>query len=557
MAKQITNELVFAPLGGVGEIGMNLYLYGYGPPRKRQWLMVDLGVTFPGDYEPGIDLIMPDIRFIEENREKLVGIVLTHAHEDHFGAVPELWQRLRAPLYATPFTAALLRAKLIEDGREGEVDVTEVSLRARLDVGAFNIEFVEVAHSIPEPNALVIRTPAGSVFHSGDWKIDPEPIVGRPLDEAQMQKLGAEGIDALVCDSTNAMRDGASVSEGAVAAVLARLIAEAEQRVAITTFASNVARLRSAVAGAQKAGRHVVVVGRAMNRILQVARETGYFPEGVETLSDEEYGYLPREKVVALCTGSQGEPRGALARIAADSHPTVTFAPGDTVIFSSRTIPGNEKSVLRVQNRLVDLGVDIVTDADALVHCSGHPRRDELSRMYEWLRPRVAVPMHGEPMHLAAHAALARSLGVEHVVESRNGKVVRLCPDPPGEVGEVTSGRLYKDAQVLLAEDTNTLAERRKLAFAGTVSVSLTLTAKGEMRGEPQFSYWGLPSEDRDGVPMAEVVLGAINGALDGIPRPRKRDSGVVGEAVRRAVRANLNRAWGKKPLCAVLVTVV
>lgn len=551
------DELVFLPLGGIGEIGMNLYLYGYGPEHDRQWLMVDLGVTFGGEYEPGIDLIMPDIGFIEEERANLRGILLTHAHEDHFGAVIDLWPRLRAPVFATPFTAALLNAKLIENGREGDVPVTEIARKTRMDIGPFNIELVDMAHSIPEPNGVVIRTPAGTVFHSGDWKFDPDPITGPPMDEARLRALGDEGVDVLVCDSTNALRDGISPSESDVAKGLAEAVAGAQQRVAITTFASNVARLRSAIAAAHAADRHVVVVGRAMNRTLLVAKETGYLAENTELLSDEEFGYLPRDKVLALCTGSQGEPRAALARVAGDTHPKVTFAPGDMVIFSSRTIPGNEKSVSRIQNILVDRGVELVTDADALVHCSGHPRRGELEMLYSWLSPKAVIPMHGEARHLVSHAAFARERGVKNVVEARNGTMIRLCPGPAERIGEAPTGRLYKDGRILLDEDSNTVSERRKLSFAGTVTVSLVLSSKGELLDDPLFSFWGLPEHDEAGEAMAEIVYDAIIGALDGIPKPRRKNSGMVGEAIRRGVRAAVNQAWGKKPLCAVLVTVV
>ena len=343
------------------------------------------------------------------------------------------------------------------------------------------------------------------------------------------------------------MREGVSPSEADVAKTLTRIISEAEHRVAITTFASNVARLRSAIEAANSAGRHIVVVGRAMLRTLQVARETGHLPGDIELLSSQDYGYLPRNKVVALCTGSQGETRGALARIAGDTHPNVTLAPGDKVIFSSRTIPGNEKAVGRVQNNLVSQGIELVTDEDELVHCSGHPRRGELKKMYDWVQPRIAVPMHGEARHLAAHAELAMSLGVENVVEARNGALIRLAPDPAEIIDEAPAGRLYKDGHIMLEAGSNTLSERRKLAFAGTVSVSLLLSANGELRTEPLIAYWGLPESTDDGVSMANIVFDAINGALDGIPRRRRNDSGLVGEAVRRAVRSGINRAWGKK----------
>jgi len=551
------DELVFLPLGGVGEIGMNLYLYGVGPSYHRHWLMVDLGITFPGEREPGIERILPDTRFIEEERGSLSGIVLTHAHEDHFGAVIDLWPRLKAPVYATPFTAALLRARLIEKGLENEIPLIEVPLKGRLDIGPFDVEFITMAHSIPEPNGLVIRTSVGTVFHTGDWKLDPHPVLGEPLDEKRIRQLGEEGVDVLVCDSTNALREGISPTEADVARTLKKIILGAEKRVAVTTFASNVARLRSVITAAHEADRHVVIAGRAMLRTLQVARETGYLPEGTELLSDDEYGYLPRDKVVALCTGSQGESRGALARIAGDSHPRITFSPGDQVIFSSRTIPGNEKGVSWIQNRLIDAGIDVITDDDALVHCSGHPRQGELEQLYGWVRPAAAIPMHGEARHLAAHARLALSFGVKTVAEARNGSLIRLSPAPVEQFDNAPSGRLLLDGNILVEDGNQAIRERRKLAVMGTVSVSLVLSKGGDILGEPVIAFHGIPEEDKDGDPMEEIILDSIFGALDGIPRPRKKNTDLAGESVRRAVRAGINQVWGKKPLCSVLVTVV
>ncbi|MFQ5625551.1 MAG: ribonuclease J, partial [Methyloligellaceae bacterium] len=389
---------------------MNLYLYGFGPSAERSWLMVDMGVTFAGPAEPGIDVILPDIRFIEEECDNLAGIILTHAHEDHFGAVMSLWPKLRAPLYATPFATALLRAKLIEQGMEGDIPIEEIPTRSKLDIGPFHVELVDMAHSIPESNGLLIQTGAGSAFHTSDWKLDPTPVAGAATDERRLRKIGKEGVDALICDSTNAMRDGLSPSEADVAKTLGDIISSAPQRVAVTAFASNVARLRSAMDAAVAADRHIVIVGRAMKRVVQVAEETGYLPSGYDLLTEDDYGHLPREKVMALCTGSQGEGRAALARIAAGNHPRVSLTRGDLVLFSSRTIPGNEKAVGRVQNNLVDMGVKVITDRDAMIHVSGHPRRGELKKLYSWLKPETMVPMHGEARHLEAQADLAESL---------------------------------------------------------------------------------------------------------------------------------------------------
>lgn len=550
------DELVFLPLGGVGEIGMNLYLYGYGPPGRYQWIMLDLGVAFGGEYEPGIDLVFPDITFIEAERKSLAGILLTHAHEDHFGAVIDLWPRLKVPVYATPFTAALLKAKLAANGQDNAVPVTVIPRKARLDIGPFNVELVDVAHSIPEPNAVVLRTPAGIVFHSGDWKLDPDPVVGPPTDGKRIAEVGDEGVLALVCDSTNAMREGLSASETQVADAIATIIRESPERVAVTTFASNVARLISVIRGAHAAGRHVVVVGMAMHRTLDVAREVGLLDPGIELLSEDDYGYLPRDKVLCLCTGSQGEPRGALARIASDSHPRVTFAAGDRVIFSSRTIPGNEKAVGRVQNGLVDMGVEVITDEDGLVHVSGHPRRGELQQMYKWVRPRIAVPMHGEARHLAAHAALARAAGVKHVLQARNGTLLRFGPGEAAIIDEAPAGRLHKDDKLLVDGEAESIRARRRLAFAGAVLVSLAMTSRGDLVGEPRVDFSGVPGEEEGAAMLEDLAHDAASGAFGSIPRSRRRDPDLVAEAVRRAVRAEINSIWGKKPVCIVHVHV-
>src|SRR4051794_2107501 len=381
-------ELLFAPLGGVGEIGMNLALYGLGDGGKRTWMAVDLGVSFAGDDLPGVNLIMPDVAFLIENRRNLAGLVLTHAHEDHFGALMDLWPKLRCPVYATPFTAALFEAKRLSEPLAPDVPVKVPPLGSRFDVGPFNVELVSVAHSIPESNALIIRTPLGNVLHTGDWKLDPTPIIGPPTDVAKLKALGDDGCLALIGDSTNAVREGRSPSEADVAKTLAELIKNAPGRVAVTTFASNVSRIRSVADAARAADREVIVVGRAMERVVQVARETGYL-DGVQDFRGIDiYGYLPPDKVVALCTGSQGEPRAALARIAQNEHPEIALSPGDRVIFSSRTIPGNEKEVGRIINGLIDQGIEVITDRTHLVHVSGHPRKAELEDMLRWVRPR-------------------------------------------------------------------------------------------------------------------------------------------------------------------------
>jgi ribonuclease J len=551
-------ELVFAPLGGIGEIGMNLSVYGVGDGARRQWLIVDCGVSFASEeHLPGIDLILPDIRYLIEERRNILGLVLTHGHEDHMGALIDLWPRLNVPLYATPFTAALFEARRLSEPGAPEIPVKVVPLGGRLPLGPFDVEFINVAHSIPESNALAIRTPAGIVLHTGDWKIDPTPLIGAPTDQAKLTALGDEGVLALIGDSTNAVRDGRSPSESDVARTLAELIRTAPARVAVTTFASHVGRIRAVADAARAAGREVVVVGRAMERVVQVARETGYL-DGVQDFRGvETYGYLPPDKVVALCTGSQGEPRAALARIAEDEHPEITLARGDRVIFSSRTIPGNEKAVAGVINGLVAQGVEVITDRDHLVHVSGHPRRAELLDMIGWVRPKILIPAHGEALHLAEHAKLARQAGVPHVLLCRDGDLVRLAPEGAEIIDEVPAGRLYKDGALLVDAESRTVAARRRLSFAGMVSVALALSEKGALVADPEIELIGIPETDAAGRLMADIARDAVEETFETLPKPRRSDPDSVAEAVRRAVRSAIAERWNKKPICHVHVLVV
>jgi ribonuclease J len=550
-------ELVFAPLGGVGEIGMNLSIYGLGDERRRTWLAVDLGVSFAAEeHLPGVDLILPDIRYLVEERNNIAGLVLTHAHEDHFGALLDLWPRLKVPVYATPFSAALLERKCADETGAPKIPVNVVSLGSRFNVGPFDIELVTMAHSIPESNALVIRTSAGTVLHTGDWKIDPTPLLGDPTDEKKLRALGEEGCLAVVGDSTNAVREGRSPSEADVAKTIAELVKNARGRVAVTTFASNVARLRAVAEAARAADREVVVIGRAMDRIVQIARETGYL-EGVQDFrSVDAYGYLPPKKVVALCTGSQGEPRAALSRIAEEQHPEVTFSAGDRVIYSARTIPGNEKAVGRVINLLIEQGVEVITDRTHLVHVSGHPRCAELEDLIGWVKPKVLIPVHGEALHLHEHAALARRCGVRDVVRCRNGDLVQLSPHVR-IIDEVPAGRIYKDGTLLVEADARTIAERRRLSFAGAISVALSITDRGDMAEGPSLDLIGIPERDREGRSMHEVVHDAVVQTFESLPRGLRRDPDSIAEALRRAVRAAVAERWGKKPMCHVHVLPV
>jgi ribonuclease J len=551
-------ELVFAPLGGIGEIGMNLSIYGVGDGGRRQWLIVDCGVSFASEENlPGIDLILPDIRYLIAERRNIVGLVLTHGHEDHMGALIDLWPRLNVPLYATPFTAALFEARRLSEPGAPQIPVNVVPLGGRLTLGPFDVEFINVAHSIPESNALAIRTPAGTVLHTGDWKIDPTPVLGAPTDQAKLTALGEEGVLALIGDSTNAVRDGRSPSESDVARTLAELIRTAPARVAVTTFASHVGRIRAVADAARAAGREVILVGRAMERVAQVARETGYLDGVTDFRGVETYGYLPPDKVLALCTGSQGEPRAALARIAEDEHPEVTLARGDRVIFSSRAIPGNEKAVARVINGLVTQGVEVITDRDHLVHVSGHPRRAELLDMIGWVKPKILIPAHGEALHLADHARLAHQAGVPHVLVCRNGDLVRLAQDGAEIIDEIPSGRVYKDGALLVSAEARTVAARRRLSFSGVVSVALAVTETGALAADPEIELIGIPETDAAGRLMADIARDAVEETFETLPKPRRGDPDGVAEAVRRAVRSAIGARWNKKPICHVHVLVV
>ncbi|MGA8447809.1 MAG: ribonuclease J [Roseiarcus sp.] len=551
------SELVFAPLGGLGEIGMNCALYGYGPANARQWLMVDLGVAFAGEDLPGVDLIMPDLSFIEKAKKNLVGIVITHAHEDHIGALAELWPDLGAPVYMTRFAAGLAEARRLGEPGAPKIPLRIVAQGEKVAIGPFVVEFIAVAHSIPESTALAIRTPAGLVVHTADWKIDPSPIIGLPTDEARLKALGDEGVLALVCDSTNVLREGESPSERDVAKTLAWLIGEAKGRVVVTTFASNVARLRSAAEAGFAAGRQVCILGRAIERVVAVARECGMLDGVPPFLGMDAFERLPRDRILALATGSQGEPRAALARMAEDEHPTAELSAGDTVIFSSRTIPGNEKAVGKIINAFATARVEVITDRTALVHVSGHPRRAEMAKMYAWVRPRIAVPAHGEPLHLSEHAAFAIAQGVPQVLRAFDGDLIRLAPGHVSASGSVASGRRLKDGAILLPADQESVGQRRRLAFAGVVSVALALTPKGEMAGDPDVMIAGLPERTREGAAIDALIDDAIFEAFEGLPPGKRRDSDVVSSAIERAVRNSVNAVWSKKPQVHVLVVEV
>ena len=555
MAKQ--EELVFLPLGGVGEIGMNLALYGYGTKEKRQWIIVDCGVTFPGPDLPGVDLVLPDIRFLASERQNIKGMIITHAHEDHYGAMNDLWPGLNVPVYASPFTAGMLEAKRNFEGDRAEIPITIFKAGDRINIGPFEVEAVGVNHSIPEPMSLVIRTPLGNVVHTGDWKIDHAPALGPLTDEQRFRQIGDEGVLALMCDSTNAMREGVSPSEEEVSEGLRKVIEGAEGRVAITTFSSNVGRIRSIAQAAEAAGREVLLLGSSLKRVVAVARDIGIMDDIKPFIAEDEFGYIPRDKVVVILTGSQGEPRAALAKISRDEMRNVAFTKGDTVVFSSRTIPGNEKAILDIKNALIEQGIRIVTDSDALVHVSGHPRRNELLKMYEWTRPQILIPVHGEAAHLTAQAELGASAGISQIPHVRNGNVVRLAPGPAEVIDDAPHGRVFKDGKLIGDFEEMGIGDRRKLSFVGHVAVSVLLDNRYDFLGDPDVVPYGLPEFDDEGEDMEDTLYDAVLSAVESIPRARRKDLDMVREAVRRAVRSAANQAWGKKPVVTVFLTRV
>lgn len=549
------NTVYFLPLGGSGEIGMNLNLYGFGPEEDRKWIIVDCGVTFGDLSTPGVDVILPDPRFIEERKHQLLAIVLTHAHEDHMGAVAYLWERLRCPIYATPFTAYLMRDRLAERGLLGEAKVREIALTGRFDIGPFDLELITLTHSIPEPNGLAIRTPAGLVLHTGDWKIDPEPLIGAPTDPEAIKALGREGILAMVCDSTNVFTPGEAGSEGSVRENMTKVIAEQKGKVAIAAFASNVARLETAILAAEANGRRVCLLGRSMHRMASAAKSVGLLQSCAPFIEEGEAGYFPADKIAFVCTGSQGEPRAALSRMADGNHPNITLTKGDTVIFSSRIIPGNERGIFEMMNKLALRGVKIITERDRHVHVSGHPCRDELKQMYEWAKPRVAIPVHGEPRHLIEHADYARTLGVPSALIPCNGSLIAISADGARIVDETPAGRLHLDGNFIVEDDAPSMRERRKLAYAGMISVAIAISGKGEIVSGPDIRALGIPDcADNELDVFLDALADSAERAIAQLGGKARRDEDEVEEAVRQAVRREANRLWGKKPVVEAMV---
>jgi ribonuclease J len=540
----VAGDLAFLPLGGTGEIGMNLNLYRYG----GKYLAVDCGIGFGGNEIPEAEIIMPDPGFIAERRDRLVGLVITHAHEDHVGAVAHLWRQLRCPVYATPFTAAVLRRKLAEAQLLNEVKVHVIVPGGSFELAPFKLQFIRVAHSTPEAQALAITTPAGVVVHTGDWKLDPHPLVGPPTDEAAFEALGDAGVLALVCDSTNALVEGHSGSEGDVRRSLTTLIRGLTGRVVVTCFASNVARVETVAIAARDAGRSVALVGRSLRNLEAAARETGYLKSLPDFISDDRIEDVPDDNLLILITGSQGEPRSALSRVAADSHQTLSLGEGDTVIFSSRMIPGNEKAIATVQDNLVRRGVQVMTDADHMVHVSGHPARDEMRRLYKLVRPKFSVPVHGEWRHLAAHAALARDLGVEAVM-MEDGDILSMAPGRPEIIDSAPVGRLALDGNRVVPLQGGVMAARRRMLFNGMVLGSLAVDEGGRVMGRPKVSAPGL-FEPED--PESDRISREFGSAVADLPASMRRDDDALLDAAKAALRRTLGKRLGKRPLVDV-----
>ena len=546
------DDLVFLPLGGSGEIGMNLNLYGHA----GKWLMVDLGMSFTDGQVPGVDLVFPDPKFIVERRDDLLGLILTHGHEDHIGAAPHLWPMLRCPIWATAFTAELVKNKLAERGLLEDAEIHIAKPEVEIVLGPFRVRYVPLAHSIAEGNGLTIETPAGTVFHTGDWKLDRDPIIGSPSTPEELTAIGDKGVLAMVGDSTNVFTAAESGSETAVKEALVEQVKAVKQRALITTFASNVARVDTIGEVAKATGRHLVAVGRSLGRVIAAAKATGYLQNLPKLVDEEDAGHLPRDKVLLMTTGCQGEPRAALSRIASGEHKHIGLTAGDTVIFSSKIIPGNELVIGALVNTLVIKGVHVITEKDAFVHVSGHPGRQELAEMYRWIRPEIAVPVHGEARHIKRHAEFAEELGVRRSFRPQNGDVIRLTPEPAAHLGSVAHGRLLLDGDRLARADAEAILERRRMMFNGALSITLEVDLDGLPIAEPIITAFGIAGFGEGGDVEAEVV-DAIETAVETTVRRGRRDEASIEDAVRIAARRVCRQVLGKRPVTKVELIVV
>ena len=544
-------ELLFCPLGGSGEIGMNLNLYAYGKTENQKWIIVDVGVTFADDSIPGVDLIYPDPGFIVDKRDDVLGIILTHAHEDHIGAVAHIWPKLKCNIYATPFTAVLVREKF----KEKKIDITPnlkiVELNGILNLDPFKIEFVTLTHSILEPNGLKINTPSGTILHTGDWKCDPNPLIGNKIDESKLKKIGDEGVLAMVCDSTNVFSAGRSGSEMDVRNNMLKVIDRLNKRVIVTSFASNVARMESVFYCAEKTNRQIALVGRSMHRIFKAARECGYLKNIIEPIDAREAKNISREKIIYLCTGSQGEPMGAMMRIANYIHPDVFIEKGDAVIFSSKIIPGNEKKLYKLHNQLVKEGIEVISEDNEFIHVSGHPNREDLKDMYNWVRPKSIIPVHGEHRHMIEHAKFAKEMQIPYTVKVENGDIVKLFPgDKPQVFDKAPSGRLYVDGNVAVEEDSRSIKERRNISANGILDVTILVTPKGNIHNKPILNYSGLPI-DNDEEYQYELENIIEKTARSFSLNNQKQKDNII-DAIKISCRKITRDITGKKPLTSI-----
>tara|TARA_B100000989_G_scaffold294479_1_gene273669 strand:+ start:985 stop:2643 length:1659 start_codon:yes stop_codon:yes gene_type:complete len=493
------NEFLFCPLGGTGEIGMNMNLYGYGHPGNHKWIIVDMGVTFADDSIPGIDLIYPDPGFIIDKKDSLLGIVLTHAHEDHIGAITQIWPQLKCKIYATPFTAVLISEKFKEKKIDIEPFLITVQLNGNIILGPFEIDLITLTHSTLEPNGLKIKSPLGNVLHTGDWKCDPEPLLGKKTDSDKLKKIGDEGVLTMICDSTNVNTIGRSGSEGSVRKSILKIIERLKKRVVVTTFASNVARMETIFYCAKKTGRQISLVGRSMHKIYNAAKKCGYLDNIIKPVDPRDAKKISREKIIYLCTGSQGEPMGAMSRISSNTHPDVLLEKGDTAIFSSKIIPGNEKKLSKLHNKLVIEGVDVITEEDEFVHVSGHPNRDDLKDMYEWIRPKSVIPVHGEHKHIIEHISFAKEMNVPNPLLVKNGDIVKIAPNnKPVVFDKAPTGRLFIDGSVSVYEDSKSIKERKNISINGMMEITILINSSGDIYDKPIISVKGLPIENHE-----------------------------------------------------------
>ena len=548
------NKLIFLPLGGTGEIGMNLNLYGLGAQGQEEWIIVDIGVSFADASLPGIDLILPDPSFIVERKDRLRGIFLTHAHEDHMGAIGYLWPLLQAPVYATAFTAAMIGHKLRECGIDDQIKPDIVKPGMVIQAGPFAVEYLATQHSIPEGHHLLINTSLGKVFHSGDWKFDETPLIGAPVDGARLRALGDDGLCAAICDSTNAMQECSSGSESIVREHLRKIIADCPGRVVVTCFASNVVRLKSALIAAHDCDRKVVLAGRSMHRLFEIACQCGYLDEEAPILTERHAHKQDPDKILYLCTGSQGERKSALVRIAHRAHPHLFLEEGDTVIFSSKIIPGNERGIFDLYNLLSARNIQIINEQDPDIHVSGHPYRDEMRQMYAWLRPAMIIPVHGETMHLQAHCDLCQELDIPVPRNVSNGMMVELAPHPGQILGKVANGRRYIDGTILTTEKSLAVKMRRQIGESGLVVLVIALDEQGDLAADIEAIIEGLPERKAAPCPAQEEIRAHVEARIEALPRPQRRQEPLVTKAAREATRQFVRRHWGRKPVIRIQI---